>query len=210
VRGGIGVTLSGLILFSGVYAMAVISPGPAVAAVVARVLATGLRRSAPFIWGVVAGDLVWFAMVALGLAALAESFHSVFLVIKYAGATYLLYLAWKLWTAPADPATAAPAAAGGALRLFLGGLALTLGNPKVIVFFVSILPLVIDLHAMDLVMTVEIAALIVAILAAAMWAYALGAARARRVITSRRAIKLVNRAAGTAMAGAALAVATRS
>lgn len=156
--------LSGLILFSGIYAMAVISPGPAVTTVVARVLGTGVRRTAPFIWGIVTGDLVWFGMVALGLAALAENFHTVFIVIKYAGVAYLIYLAWKLWTAPTEPADAAPQAQGEGAKLFLGGLALTLGNPKVMVFFVSILPLVVDLAALTVLTALTIAALIVAIL----------------------------------------------
>lgn len=202
-------TLSGLVLFCGVYAMAVFSPGPAVAAVVARAIGTGARRSAPFIAGVVAGDLVWFAMVALGLAALAEQWHAVFVVIKYAGVAYLLYLAWKLWTAPAEPAEAASPLTGEGVRLFLGGLALTLGNPKVMIFFVSILPLVVDLRSLDLPSALTIAGLIVLILSAAMWIYALAAIRARRLIASPRAMRLVNRGTGSVMAGAALAVAAR-
>ncbi|QCI65073.1 LysE family translocator [Phreatobacter stygius] len=201
--------LSGFLLFCGVYAMATFSPGPAVAAVVARVLGTGLRRTAPFIWGIVAGDLVWFALVVLGLAALAQNFHALFLVIKYAGAAYLLYLAYKLWTAPAEAPEAAEQARGEGFRLFLGGLALTMGNAKVMVFFVSILPLVVDLAAISPLMAVELSAVMMLILSVAMWTYALAAARARRFIASPRAMKLVNRGTGAVMAGAALAVAAR-
>ncbi|MGL4287204.1 MAG: LysE family translocator [Phreatobacter sp.] len=201
--------LSGFLLFCGVYAMATFSPGPAVAAVVARVLGTGLKRTAPFIWGIVAGDLVWFALVALGLAALAQNFHTLFLVIKYAGAAYLLYLAYKLWTAPADAPQVAEQANGEGFRLFLGGLALTMGNAKVMVFFVSILPLVVDLASISPLMAVELSAVMMAILSVAMWTYALAAARARRFIASPRAMRLVNRGTGAVMAGAALAVAAR-
>ncbi|MBN8938027.1 MAG: LysE family translocator [Rhizobiales bacterium] len=201
--------LSGFLLFCGVYAMATFSPGPAVAAVVARVLGSGLRRTAPFIWGIVAGDLVWFTLVALGLAALAQNFHTLFLIIKYAGAAYLLYLAYKLWTAPADAPQAAEQANGEGFRLFLGGLALTMGNAKVMVFFVSILPLVVDLASLGPVMAVELGLVMMTILSVAMWTYALAAARARRFITSPRAMKLVNRGTGAVMAGAALAVAAR-
>lgn len=201
--------LSGLLLFCGVYAVAVCSPGPAVAAIVARVLAVGIPRTAPFIWGIVAGDLVWFVLVSLGLAALAQNFQTLFLVIKYAGVAYLLYLAWKLWTAPADAPQDAPQARGEGVRLFLGGLALTMGNAKVMVFFVSILPLVVDLNAMSLATAIELSALMLTILSIAMWTYALAASRARRLITSPRAMRLVNRGTGAAMAGAAVAVATR-
>jgi len=201
--------LAGFFLFCGVYAMATFSPGPAVAAIVARTLAVGLRRTAPFILGIVAGDLVWFALVALGLAALAQNAQPVFFVIKYAGIAYLLYLAWKLWTAPATAPQEAPEARGEGWKLFLGGLALTMGNAKVMAFFVSILPLVVDLATLTPVLAAELAATMMVILSAAMWSYALAAARARRFIASPRAMRLVNRGTGAVMAGAAVAVAAR-
>ncbi|MEI8145176.1 MAG: LysE family translocator, partial [Alphaproteobacteria bacterium] len=182
---------------------------PAVAAVIARVLSSGLGRTAPFIWGIVVGDLVWFALVALGLAAIAQNFHLLFLAIKYAGAAYLLYLAYKLWTAPATAPSVPPQATGEGMRLFAGGLALTLGNPKVMVFFVSILPLIVDLPQMTALVAVEISILIVLVLSVAMWTYALAADRARRFVASPKAMRLVNRGTGAVMAGAAVAVATR-
>ncbi len=97
-------TLAGLALFIGVYAAAVASPGPGVAAVVARGLGRGLAGMPAFIAGFVVGDLVWFLAAALGLAAIAEAYAPLLTAIKYAGAAYLLYLAWKLWTAPTTSA----------------------------------------------------------------------------------------------------------
>ncbi|HZF32327.1 MAG TPA: LysE family transporter, partial [Candidatus Angelobacter sp.] len=93
-------TLTGLLTFGAVYGVAVASPGPGVAAVLARVLARGLRGAPAFIAGFLVGDLVWFALAATALHALAQTFAVLFIVIRYAGAAYLLYLAWKLWTAP--------------------------------------------------------------------------------------------------------------
>ena len=83
-------SFSGLGIFCLVYFLAVASPGPGVAAVVARALAHGTRGAGAFIAGYVVGDLVWFTVAALGLAALAHSFQSVFVVVKYAGAAYFL------------------------------------------------------------------------------------------------------------------------
>lgn len=201
--------LSGFLLFCGVYAMATFSPGPAAAAIVARTLAFGAASTAPFIFGILAGDLVWFACVALGLSALAQNFQVAFLAVKYAGVAYLLYLAWKLWTAPAGAPRPAEQPRGEGIRLFLGGLALTMGNAKVMVFFVSILPLVVDLGALTPLLALELAATMMAILSAAMWTYALAASRARRFIASPRAVRRVNRGTGLVMAGAAVAVAAR-
>ncbi len=79
--------------------------------------------------------MVWLTFAVLGLAALAQAFHEVFLVVKYAGAAYLLYLAYKLWTAPATAReVAAEEKTEHPAKLLLGGLAITLGNPKTIVF----------------------------------------------------------------------------
>jgi threonine/homoserine/homoserine lactone efflux protein len=200
---------SSLLIFAGVYLVAVSSPGPAIAAIVARVMASGFRRCLPFIAGIVLGDLVWFSFAALGLSALMQSFHGLFVLIKYAGCAYLLFLAYKLWTAPASAPAAPPQAKGEGVRLFLGGLALTLGNPKVMIFFLSILPLVIDLSRLSFLAFVEIALTIILVLAPVMLAYAYAAERARRLIASPSRMRLINRSTSLVMAGAATAIATR-
>ena len=201
---------AGLLVFAAAYLMATASPGPGVAAVVARTLARGRGGSAGFIAGFVLGDLVWFTVAASGLALLAEAFAALFTAVRYAGAAYLLYLAWKLWTAPAVPAAdAPPPRPEKGWRLFLAGLAITLGNPKVIVFFLALLPAVVDLGALTPAGFVEIALLSAAILTGVLSAYTAAAARARRLLTSPRAVRAVNRGSGAAMAGAAVAVASR-
>jgi len=203
-------SIAGLLLFCAAYAVATASPGPGIAAVLARVLGRGLRGVPAFIAGFVVGDLVWFTVAATGLAVLAQTFAILFLVIKYAGAAYLLYLAWKLWTAPAQQTEiTVDRRADSSWRLFLGGLSVTLGNPKVIVFFLALLPTVIDLANLSVTGFVEIALLMVVILSSVLTAYALVAAGARRLFTSPRSIRMINRGTGTVMAGAAVAIAAR-
>jgi LysE type translocator len=90
----------GLVSFCAVYFLAVATPGPGVAAVIARGLARGPQGAAAFIAGFVVGDLIWFLGAALGLSALAQTAHSAFVAVKYAGAAYLLFLAYRLWSAP--------------------------------------------------------------------------------------------------------------
>jgi len=102
-----------------------------------------------------------------------------------------------------------PAARGEGFRLFLGGVALTLGNPKVMVFFVSILPLVVDLGAITPLLFVEIAVLAMVIINTTLLAYAFAADRARRLVSSPRAMRRINRITGGVMAGAAAAIAAR-
>lgn len=202
-------TVTGLLTFGAVYGAAVASPGPGVAAVMARVLAKGLRGAPAFIAGFLVGDLVWFALAATALHALAQTFAVLFIAVRYAGAAYLLYLAWKLWTAPAAASEFAAARSERPLRLFLGGLSLTLGNPKVIFFFLALLPMVVDLGALSLPGSLQIAAAMAVILSSVLGGYALLAAFGRRFITSPRAVRIVNRGSGAVMAGAAAAIATR-
>ena len=203
-------TLSGLLIFAAAYVMATASPGPGVAAVLARVLARGTPGMPGFIAGFVLGDLTWFSIAATGLAVLAQTFAALFLAIKYAGAAYLLFLAWKLWTSPANAVELGQdAPTEGGDRLFVAGLALTLSNPKVIVFFLALLPTVVHLDTLSLAGFVEIAALIVVILSAVLACYVTAAARARRLFTSPRAVRRLNRGTGIVMAGAAVTVATR-
>jgi len=181
-----------------------------VAAVMARVLARGLRGAPAFIGGFLVGDLVWFALAATALHALAQTLAVLFIAVRHAGAAYLLYLGWKLWTAPAIAGEAGQAARSERpLRLFLGGLSLTLGNPKVIFFFMALLPMVVDLGTLGLPGFLEIAAAMAAILSAVLGGYALLAGFGRRFITSPRAVRIVNRGTGAVMAGAAVTIAAR-
>lgn len=199
--------LPNLLVFAAAYLAIVILPGPAVTALVARVLARGTHGAPAFIAGFGAGALVWLTITATGLAALASTFATVFVAVRYAGAAYLLYLAWKLWTAPAQPMTSAAAVVpDGPLRLFLAGLAINLGNPKAVVFFLALLPTVVDLHALTLLGFAEMAAVIAIVISSVLAAYAVAAARARRLFTSPRALRRVNRGSAVAMAGAAAAV----
>lgn len=204
-------SLYGLLVFFLVYLLAVATPGPGVAAVIARSLASGTRGAPAFIAGFLVGDLIWFTFAATGLAALAQGAQTVFVVVKYAGAAYLLYLAYRLWTAPVVTAETAPQIAGGQkpLQLFLGSLALTLANPKTIFFFLALLPTVVRLEQLTLLGFIEIVLTISIVLPLTLGAYVVLAARARRVFKSATAVRRINRGSGAAMACAAVAVATR-
>ena len=75
-------SIYGLSVFLVAYMLAVASPGPGVAAIVARALGYGLRGAPAFIAGFLVGDLVWFALAATGLAMLAQTAYTVFVVVN--------------------------------------------------------------------------------------------------------------------------------
>jgi threonine/homoserine/homoserine lactone efflux protein len=204
-------TLASLLLFASVYFMAVASPGPGIAAVIARGLGQGMAAAPAFVAGFVVGDLIWLTIAATGLAVIAQTFETLFLAIKFAGCAYLLYLAWKIWNAPvAARDVQATAGKVRALPSFLGSLSLTLGNPKVIVFFLSIMPLAIDMKAMTPLVFAELALVVVLVISPVMLATLYLASRARRVFTSEKALKRINRGTAGIMAGAAAVIAVRS
>ena len=84
----------GLVTYCVAYFLAVATPGPGVAAVIAQGLARGSAGAPAFIAGFLVGDLIWFVGAVLGLSALAQTALAAFTVVKYAGALYLLYLAY--------------------------------------------------------------------------------------------------------------------
>ena len=198
-----------LVAFTIAYAIAVLVPGPGVAAVVARALGGGFWGAVPMVLGILAGDLVYLLFALFGLAAIAAWFGPVFVVVRWAGAAYLLYIAWLFWTArPGAEQIRAKRESGW--RTFLAGLALTMGNPKTIIFYLALMPTLIPIgEPMTLLGLMELVAIVVVVLLVIGLAYAALAAAARELFTSSRAVRRMNRAAGLIMASAAVLVVAR-
>lgn len=203
-------TLTGLAIFAVAYALAVASPGPGVMGVVAHVMGRGTAGVGAFIAGIVLGDFVWLTCAVLGLAALAHTFETAFLVVKWLGVAYLAWLAFKLWTSGgAVGELHADRKAVSAWRDFLGGLSLTLGNPKAMAFFLALLPVIVNLETLTVAAFFEIAAVMLIVLPAVMIAYAVLARQAKHLFRTPRAVRILNRSCAVALAGAAATVAAR-
>jgi len=204
--------LSSLLVFGFTLVIAAGSPGPSIAALVARVLTNGMRDALPFLAAMWIGEALWLTCAVSGLAVLAHTFGTVFLVLKYLGVAYLLYLAWKMWRAPVaprEPALPARPPGRSGWRMFGAGLLVTLGNPKIMVFYLALVPTLVDLSRIGVVAWAELTATMLAVLIAVDFGWALVAARARLLLTNRRAVKVANRTSAVVMAGAAAAIATR-
>jgi threonine/homoserine/homoserine lactone efflux protein len=185
------------------------SPGPSIAALVARVLARGTRDVLPFLAAMWIGEAIWLSLAVFGLAIIAQTFHLAFVVIKWAGVAYLAWLAWKMWTAPVGEPGAALPPPDSPLRLFLAGMAVTLGNPKIMMFYMALLPTIIDLKSVTLSGWATLTMAMVAVLVVIDFGWAFAAAQARRLLRSKRAMRLANRASAGMMAGAATVIAAR-
>ncbi|WP_370320237.1 LysE family translocator [Oricola sp.] len=203
-------TLTGFLTYTLALGIAAAIPGPGVIALVARALGSGFRSTLPMLFGLALGDVVYLSAAVLGLAYIASSFGTVFMVIKYAGVAYLIWMAVSFWRQGVTAEKVAAQTAGDALSSFFAGFMVTLGNPKVIVFYLALLPTFLDLSTVT---PVDFAVLIVltfAILVAVLIPYIGLAGRARHMLQSPRALKVMNRIAASFLAGAAAAIAVRA
>ncbi|MBX9465142.1 MAG: LysE family translocator [Aquamicrobium sp.] len=202
--------LTSLVVFAGALLVAAGSPGPSIAALVARVISKGFRDVFPFLAAMWIGEAIWLSMAVFGLAFVAQSFHMAFVVLKWAGVAYLCWLAWKMWTAPVTIREGEMPRAESPWRLFMAGMAVTLGNPKIMMFYMALLPTIIDLGTVNLVGWAELTATMALVLIAIDLVWVAAAVQARRLLRSPRAMRAANRVSATTMAGAAAAIAARS
>jgi len=204
-------TADGILVFALAYAIAVISPGPGLASYVGQVLGHGLKAAPAQVLGIYAGDMLWYTLAATGLAALAHTFGTVFTVVKWLGVAYLLYLAFKMWRArPVSFDTTADRRPLSHLQLFVASVLVTLSNPKAIVFYLAVLPAIIDFSKLTLSGYLTGAVIILVILSSIFGVVGIAAHKARGFFRNPRAMQVLNRVSGTAIAGAALVIAARS
>jgi threonine/homoserine/homoserine lactone efflux protein len=204
------VTFTSLLIFAAALFVAAGSPGPSIAALVARVISKGFRDVFPFLLAMWVGEGIWLSFAVFGLAVVAQTFHAAFVAVKWAGVAYLTYLAWKMWTAPVEAKTGELPKDDSPLKLFLAGMSVTLGNPKIMMFYLALLPTIIDLASVSVVGWLELTLTMAVVLVAIDLAWVLAAAQARKLLKSTRAMKIANRISAATMAGAAAAIAARS
>ncbi len=197
-----------LLALAGAMLLLAITPGPGVFATVARALASGFSHAAVVVLGIVAGDLIFLLLAIYGLAAVAEYLSGFFLLIKYLGAGYLIWLGIGLWKSRAEGIKIVGVVEHSWQANFSSGLFITLGNPKVILFYLGFLPTFIDLSILTGNDVLAIAAVVSVVLGTTMLVYAYAAARAKRLFQSPRAERIMNKTAGSVMiaTGTVLAV----
>jgi homoserine/homoserine lactone efflux protein len=185
-----------------------LSPGPAVMLVIAYGLAQGARRSVWASLGILSANALYFALSATSLGALLVASRTFFLVVKWCGAAYLVYLGVAALLGHPSPITLSkPAARGNSPRsIFVSGLTLQLANPKTLVFFVAILPQFVDPRLAIGPQMVWLAAGSVIPEFFILAGYGFAASRAARLATDRRFARLTDRAAGLLVLAAAAMV----
>lgn len=186
------------------------TPGPSIAALVSRVITNGWRDIMPFLAAFWIGEVLWLTVSMAGMMALAERFYTGFQILRWGGILYLVYLAWKMWhTKPAESTDEVPKRQNP-WSMFAGGMALTLGNPKLMVFYLALLPSLIGPQPFTLSTWVPIALTCFVVLMVVDCTWVLVANTARQFLQTPRAMRMANRVSAVAMGGAAAVIASRS
>lgn len=185
-------------------AVMLVIPGPTILLVIGQSLGAGRRAALPLVAGVALGDLTAMTLSLAGLGALLAASATLFMVLKFAGAAYLVWLGVKLWRAPVEATAAAPVSARRAMR---DAYVVTALNPKGIAFFVAFVPLFVDAGSPFLPQAVVLVASFVTLAAVNAAVYALLAARLSGAVRRPGVRRTLNRCGGTVLVGAGLATA---
>lgn len=195
-------------------ALLVVAPGPDFAVVVKNLLAGGRRRGLMTSLGVVSSNLVHGSFAAFGIGAVIVRSQALFTTIRWAGVVYLTYLgvqalrsAWRGEYPPLAAVAATPSGAGR--RGWWQGFLSNITNPKVLAFYVSVLPQFMDAGAS------AAAGLVLAYthaLLSLVWLVVLVALlhRAARWLHRRTVRRALDAATGTALVGFGVALGAES
>jgi RhtB (resistance to homoserine/threonine) family protein len=203
------------LVFIGVAAIVIIVPGPDTAVVTKNILMYGRRTALGTSLGVSAGLAVWTLAAALGVASVVRASEVAFTTLKLVGALYLIWLGVQALRAAGrghDPDAEASAASGrralGPGGGFRQGLLSDLANPKIGVFFTSLLPQFVDPGRPVLLPFLALAAVFVLMTVAWLSAYCLVAARAAETLLRPRVRAVMDRITGVVLIAIGLRLAT--
>ncbi|RWM19468.1 MAG: LysE family translocator [Mesorhizobium sp.] len=202
-------TLTAFLACCAAITFAAATPGPAMFTVIANGVSHGFVRAFLAGLGIAAGDAVLVTLALLGLVALVQTFEWVFLILKYAGAAYLMFLGIRMWRSASARSDGLQATQARLSRSFFLGISIALGNPKAILFHASIMPLMLDLSTMSFVEGLLVVAVVFGVNIITMGVYAVLAGRAASWFKTPRRMRLMNRFAGGAMIGTGALIAGR-
>jgi threonine/homoserine/homoserine lactone efflux protein len=188
---------SAVAAWSALAALLTITPGVDMALVARSALARGHRAALSTTGGIVSGLLVWGAASAAGVAALVAASASAYDLVRLAGAAYLVWLGVRTLLRAGTPAPAA--GARRARAAYATGLLSNLTNPKIVVFYTTVLPTFIPAGADVFAWSLALAAIHAAMGLAWLSAYAWALHRARGLFERPRVRRALDSATGTVL-----------
>ncbi len=138
-----------LFLFSVTTFFVVLAPGPAALAVAVEAASNGFKRSLLVTLGVAIANVVLFILSAAGVSAAIVASQLLFLIVKWIGIVYLLYLGFGALFSATSALTIQPGnrVTGNLSRVFFRGFMIELSNPKALLYFTALLPQFVDANS---------------------------------------------------------------
>ncbi|WP_159947937.1 LysE family translocator [Rhizobium sp. 18065] len=202
-----------LLAFALAFFLFAVSPGPDNMTIVAKTVANGPASGLAYGLGTVIGILIYLGLAAFGLSLVASEMGLLMTLLRYAGAAYLIYMAYRLWTEPAVIPEIAPGETRprNLVNVCLTAVALNLGNPKMPLFYLALLPGFVD-ASFGMADYGKLASVIVLVECVVVGGHVWIADRARALLRTPVIIRRANRIAGSALAlaGIQVLVTTRS
>lgn len=189
----------------------IVVPGPTVLMLIGYGLAKGRSIALVTMPGVALGAGLSIMLAVSGLGAILAASATLFTVMKFAGAAYLIWLGIGLWRAPVPEEGASTALVnetGSRRKVFLHAFAVTALNPKLVAFHMAFLPQFIDTSQPLLSQALILAATFIGVSAILDTTYALGAGSARAALKKPSVIRAANRVGGSIMISAGAFMAT--
>lgn len=186
-----------------------IIPGPTILLVISHSLVQGRKAALPLVAGVTLGDFTAMLLSLLGLGTILAASATLFTIMKWLGAAYLIYLGIKLWRTPSEAALPTSLKQEGSARsLFSSAFVVTTLNPKGIIFFIAFLPQFVNPAVETTSQFIILGSTFLVLGSLNALVYAIFAGQLGRFFQSNRARLWFNRSGGTALVGAGILTAT--
>jgi threonine/homoserine/homoserine lactone efflux protein len=189
-------------------AVLLVIPGPTVLLVVSYAIGQGWRTALPMALGVALGDFAAMTLSMLGVGALLATSASLFAILKWIGAAYLIWLGIKLWRSGGSPSATPRTDKVSAARMLGHAWLVTALNPKSITFFVAFLPQFLNPAEDFLTQLLVLESTFLTLAFSNALGYALITSRARTLVRNEKGINVLNKAGGTLLMVAGLAAAS--
>jgi len=187
-----------LLLYAGALLILFLTPGPVWVALTARAMSGGFHAAWPLALGVVVGDVLWPFLAILGVTWIVSVFAGFMTVLRVVASLMFLGMGVLIIrNAGKTIATDSRLTRPGMWAGFVAGIAVILGNPKAILFYMGVLPGFFDLTALTWpdIAAIVFLSLVVPLIGNVVLAFFVD--RARRLLTSPTALRRTNLIAGS-------------
>ena len=172
------------------------SPGPGVFATVSTSITYGFRASMYLLSGLVLGDVIFLILALVGMSAISKLMGELFFIIKIAGGIYLIFLGIKLLIKNSSASKEIKIKDRNEVNTFLSGFFVTLGNPKPILFYASLVPTIINIKEVHIPEALAMIFVVITVSFLVIGTYCYIASMSKKLLIKGKINNRINKAAG--------------